>query len=113
MDKINVRMSIADGKTESWEKTIKEGNITKCIRVEEVENGFITSYNEYGRKSKSKNNPDGEYYDITKKYISKNNPLESKTQDKSKSKSVSKESTEEVDAKILAMIQGNNEFNFD
>ena len=67
----NIRMSSKDGKTESWEKTIRDGNMTKCIRVEKVENGYIVSYNEYGRKAEK-----SEYVDITKKWISKTNPLE-------------------------------------
>ena len=37
----NIRMSSKDGKTESWEKTIRDGNMTKCIRVEKVENGKV------------------------------------------------------------------------
>ena len=57
-------MSSNDGKIESWEKTIRDGNMTKCIRVEKVENGYIVSYNEYGRKTEK-----SEYMDITKKWI--------------------------------------------
>ena len=37
----NIKMSYKDGKTESWEKTIRDGNMTKCIRVEKVENGKV------------------------------------------------------------------------
>lgn len=105
MESIRTTSSLKDGKTGSWEKTIRKDDITKCIRVEEVMNGYIISYNEYGRKNKSKNKPDGEYYDENKKWISKTNPLEVTD---TKDKTTKKESTDgDIDAKFLAMIQGN------
>ena len=96
----NIRLNSKDGQTESWEKTIKDGNMTKCIRVEKVENGYIVSYNEYGRKSEK-----AEYTNITKKWISTSNPLEEK-EDKKESKKV--ESKPNIDAKILSFIQGSS-----
>lgn len=100
----NIRLSSKDGKTESWEKTIREGNMTKCIRVEKVENGYIISFNEYGRI-----NDKAEYTDTNKKWISKTNPLEA--EDTTKVKPKEKDTSINVDSKILSFIQGSS-FNF-
>ena len=53
----------------TWEKRVKSGNVTKSIEVKEAENGFVITINEYGEKSR------GGWYDESKCYISKTNPL--------------------------------------
>ena len=96
MNEISVKSSSNNNGEETLEKTIRNNGITKRIRVEKAENGYIIVYNEYGdRKLK-----DGktEYYDETKKWISKTNPMDSK-----KDKNTSEDSS--IDSKILEEIQ--------
>lgn len=64
------------------EKTIKIGDITKSVCVEEVENGFIVTIDKYGYKGEGENR---EYYSECKKYISEKNPLEGETETKEES----------------------------
>lgn len=52
----------------TWSKSTKANDVTKEIKVEEIENGFLVCTNVYGYK-------DGKYEDDYKKYYSKTNPL--------------------------------------
>ena len=63
----------------SWEKTIRIGDLTKTVKVREIENGFIIKLNKYGNISTK----DGksEYVDITKEFFSDTNPLAVKEMD--------------------------------
>lgn len=67
-----------------WEKRITEGQISKSLRVEQIENGFILIFQKWGDIPKK----DGtsEYINITKKYFSKTNPLEEEIDLTSKAK---------------------------
>ena len=89
-----------DDSPESWEMTVKDGDITKCIKVEQAKNGYIIIKNIYGRKGKSKTNPDGDYFDETEKWISKTNPLEENKKDSKNTES----SGNDMNAKFLEMI---------
>lgn len=60
----------------TWEKTVRVGDFTKCLRVEKIENGFLVSINKYGTGE------DGKYKDESKKYFSKSNPFEDNDPDK-------------------------------
>lgn len=51
-----------------WSRRVEENGMSRSVRVEEIDNGFIVEMNEYGSK-------DGKYFDKTKKYYSKENPL--------------------------------------
>lgn len=53
-------------------KTVKKGNISKTIRVEKVENGYIICIEKSGRDKKDN------YQYSEKKYISSTNPLDEK-----------------------------------
>lgn len=56
------------GQKVTYSKTISKGNSSTTVRVEEVENGFITTI------TKDKE-VDGNLDYSTKQYISKNNPI--------------------------------------
>ena len=51
-----------------WSRRVEESGMSRSVRVEEIDNGFIVEMNESGSK-------DGKYFDKTKKYYSKENPL--------------------------------------
>lgn len=51
-----------------WSRRVEENGMSRSVRVEEIDNGFIIEMNESGCK-------DGKYFDKTKKYYSKENPL--------------------------------------
>jgi hypothetical protein len=57
-----------DKKTLTWEKTIRKNDFTKCVRVEQVTNGYIITIDEYG-------DVNGKYQSNCKKMISTENPL--------------------------------------
>lgn len=62
-------------RSSEFTKTEEINGVTTRMRVEEVENGFIINVSKYGRDTSKKNS---EYLDITKRYISTENPLEIK-----------------------------------
>lgn len=62
-------------RSSEFTKTEEINGVTTRMRVEEVENGFIIHVSKYGRDTSKKNS---EYLDITKRYISTENPLEVK-----------------------------------
>lgn len=62
-----------DGKC-TYTKRYEEDGLSKCITVEEVENGFVVRVSEYGYKKNGKEGKE-EYIDINKTFISKTNPL--------------------------------------
>lgn len=88
-----------DDSQESWEMTVKDGDITKCIKVEQAKNGYIITKNTYGYKNKTKDKS-GDYFDETEKWISKTNPLEENKKDSKKTES----SGNDMNAKFLEMI---------
>lgn len=57
----------------SWEKSQGLNGVTKRVRVEQAENGFIVTIETYGRDETKE---DSKYMDECKKYISASNPLE-------------------------------------
>lgn len=59
-----------------WSKSVSKNDFTKEIRVEEIENGFLVTTSEYGKKSGK------EWIDDTKKYYSEENPLSENDIDK-------------------------------
>lgn len=96
---------------ETIEKVIRTNDVTKRITVEEVENGYIITYCTHGRRNKTKAKPEGEYFDETKKWISKTNPLSSTKID---SKGTSKNASDtDINKKFLDSISGDNFFKFD
>ena len=107
---MNDKPSIMANQSESWEKSIKANGITQCVRVEAAKNGFIISYNRYGRE-KGKNGKEGEYIDETEKYISKTNPLAEDGMGNDKNTKPSKAPQESMDDKIKALIS-NSKFEF-
>ncbi len=62
-------------KFKSWSKEETINGVTKCIRVEEVMNGYIISYSKYGRPDGEEN---AEYIDESYKKSSATNPFEKK-----------------------------------
>ena len=64
---------------ETIEKRVEKDGISKTLRVEKVENGYIITISKYGRNQKEK---DSEYIDECKKFISETNPLENNESDK-------------------------------
>ena len=66
--------------------------ITKEVNVEEIENGFIVSIHKYGMKTPEKgcSECDAEYMDETKKFYSKENPL-NKEAEKEEERDMSRE----------------------
>lgn len=58
-----------------WTRRVEESGMSRSVRVEEIDNGFIVEMNEYGDRG------DGKYFDKTKKYYSKENPLASMSPD--------------------------------
>lgn len=71
---IRISEHVRDEKV-SYSKTYEEGDITKSINVQEVENGFVVRVSEHGYKGKGDKR---EWFDETKTYISTVNPLEEK-----------------------------------
>ena len=61
-----------------WSKSQEVNGVTNSITVKEVENGFIIEINKYGRDTTKK---DSNYYDESKSYISKTNPLDGQEAD--------------------------------
>lgn len=68
MGKNTLSPSTKGNERKSWVKRIEKNGYTKSIRVEEIENGFLVCMEEYGDKN-------GKYFNIEKKYYSKDNPL--------------------------------------
>jgi len=60
-------------KDKTWSITQEKDGVTKSLRVESAENGFIITKNKYGHAGEN-----DDYIDETKKYISTKNPLEGK-----------------------------------
>lgn len=60
--------SMEDGKYRTWSKSSRNNDWTKEIRVDEIENGFLVSLEEYG-------NVGGDYKHKCRKYFTKENPL--------------------------------------
>ena len=58
----------ADKKNKVWIKRTEGSPISKEIKVEEIENGFIITTEEWGDKN-------DKYFHSTKKFYSKDNPL--------------------------------------
>jgi len=67
--------------------------ITKSVDVEEIENGFIVCINKYGIKSSGEDcsECDGEYINETKKFYSKENPLNKEEEKEDKERDMSRE----------------------
>lgn len=60
-----------------WSKEIRTPDgITKTLRVEEIENGFLITLSKFGEGK------DGDWTDAHKKVFSKENPFESEPKDK-------------------------------
>ena len=55
-----------------WSKEISDGNMTKRLSVESVENGFIITINKYGNEGEGEKR---KYIDETKRFISEDNPF--------------------------------------
>lgn len=59
--------------TTSWRKEVRENDMTKTLRVEKVENGFIITISKYGHTGEG---DDKKYIDENKQFISEANPFE-------------------------------------
>ena len=66
--KLKNTSSMEDGKYRAWSKSSRNDDWTKEIRVDEIENGFLVSLEEYGQKG-------GDYKHKCRKYFTKENPL--------------------------------------
>jgi hypothetical protein len=53
--------------------SVTKDGVTKTFRVEEVENGYVVTVNEYGYRGEGDKK---EHYDESRKYISTTNPLD-------------------------------------
>ena len=67
--------------------------ITKSVNVQEIENGFIVSIHKYGMKSSGEgcSECDSEYIDETKRFYSKENPLNKEEEKEEKERDMSRE----------------------
>jgi len=67
--------------------------ITKSVDVEEIENGFIVCIRKYGMKSSKEgcDECDKEYIDETKRFYSKENPLNKEEEKEDKERDMSRE----------------------
>lgn len=61
----------------SWRKSIEANGITSSLEVKEIENGFILRYCKYGKNPAKED----DYFDVTKEYFSKTNPLDNSEKD--------------------------------
>jgi hypothetical protein len=58
-----------------WSKSVEKDGTTKRMEVRQIENGFLVTMNFYGQDNK------GKYFDKTREYYSKENPLEEASED--------------------------------
>jgi len=67
--------------------------ITKEVNVEKIENGFIVSIHKYGMKTPEGgcSECDSEYFDETKKFYSKENPLNKEEEKEKDERDMSRE----------------------
>lgn len=67
--------------------------ITKSVNVEEIENGYIVSIHKYGMKSSGEgcSECDNEYIDETKRFYSKENPLNKEEKKEEEEREMSRE----------------------
>jgi hypothetical protein len=67
--------------------------ITKSVNVEEIENGFIVTIHKYGMKSSGEgcSECEGEYIDETKRFYSKENPLNKEAKQEEEEREMSRE----------------------
>ncbi len=68
-------MSIYIDPIEKWEKTEEVDGVKKSKTVAKVENGYIIVTSKSGRRPREDGDGD-EYYEESKAFISKDNPLE-------------------------------------
>lgn len=61
----------------NWSKSIRKGNSSKTVEVDQVENGYVISIRTEGKDE------DGNYKYECKRFISEKNPLENETPVKS------------------------------
>lgn len=83
-----------DKSGELREISAKEGDMTKCIRVEKIENGFLVCESNYGYKDAKKE----KYISEEKKYFSATNPLMDDEDE-------SKEKTEEKESPVISSLK--------
>jgi len=67
--------------------------IRKSVNVEEIENGYIVSIHKYGMKPSKEgcDECDGEYIDETKRFYSKENPLNKEEEKEEEEREMSRE----------------------
>lgn len=67
--------------------------ITKSVNVEEIENGYIVSIHKYGMKLSKEgcSECEAEYIDETKRFYSKENPLNKEEEKEEKEREMSRE----------------------
>ena len=67
--------------------------ITKSVNVEEIENGYIVSIHKYGMKPSKEgcSECEAEYIDETKRFYSKENPLNKEEEKEEKEREMSRE----------------------
>jgi len=79
--------------------TTENDGMTKAIRVEKIENGWLIVENCYGQLGKE-GDKNRKYMDETKKYYSKENPLEVESKEEDKN-----EVEEEKDSPIMIALK--------
>jgi len=72
MEELKATTSNPEKKYRTWKKEVTKDDMTECIRVEEVTNGFIITKEKYGTNS------EGKYISKTIRAISFENPMEPK-----------------------------------
>jgi len=67
--------------------------ITKSVNVEKIENGYIVSIHKYGMKSSGEgcSECDSEYIDETKRFYSKENPLNKEAKQEEEERDMTRE----------------------
>lgn len=96
-----------DDKSQEVSITTKtKDGMTRYIKVEEIENGYLICVELYGNK-KSDDGKESEYYSEYKKYYSKTNPLDKDTK---KEESKEKSEDEQLPAGLSALKSLYNEF---
>lgn len=85
-NKMNINLTNNSMKSEAkrWKKSIEKDGMTRCIEVEEVENGYIVSVHKYGYEKDEKSS--NSYIDEHKKWVSKENPLKEEDKDEEEEK---------------------------
>lgn len=82
-DLVSIKSSIMENQKQTFDFTKEVNGVTKTVRGEECENGWVITIRKEWYEGES---PNKQWKSESKKYISKDNPLEKITKDKNKKK---------------------------